>query len=127
MRAAPRRDRRHCHQCERCFRARGLSENVADRGAAMLKLIDVIAKEGDRPVTLDELKKHVNAADFTDDDAQLEIFLDAAIDFVAGRTSLTLRRSSWRIDRCDWWSGCLQVLLAPVRDITITYLDPTGA
>jgi len=93
----------------------------------MLKLIDVIADEDDRPVTLEELKGHVNAKDFSDDDAQLEIFLDAAIDFVAERTSLTLRRSSWRVDRCDWWSGCLTVLLTPVRDVEITYLDENGA
>jgi uncharacterized phiE125 gp8 family phage protein len=93
----------------------------------MLRLIDVIADGDSRPVTLDELKKHVNAADFADDDEQLKVFLDAAIDFVAGRTSLTLRRSTWRIDRCDWWSGCLTVLLAPVRDITVTYLDEAGA
>lgn len=93
----------------------------------MLKLIDVIAKDETRPVTLDELKKHVNAADFADDDEQLKVFLDAAIDFVAGETSLTLRRSTWRIDRCDWWSGCLNVLLAPVRDVTISYLDEAGA
>jgi uncharacterized phiE125 gp8 family phage protein len=93
----------------------------------MLKLIEVAAVEDDRPVTIAELKKHVGANDFTDDDAQLEIFLDAAIDFVADRTSLTLRRSTWRVDRCDWWSGCLQLLIAPVRDITITYLDPAGA
>lgn len=93
----------------------------------MLKLIDVVAEADDRPVTLAELKAHVQAADFDDDDAQLEIFLDAAIDFVADRTGLTLRRSSWRIDRCDWWSGCLQVLLAPVRDVTLIYIDTDGA
>lgn len=93
----------------------------------MLKLIDVIAEDEERPVTLDELKRHVQAADFSDDDDQLEIFLDAAIDFVAERTALTLRRSTWRVDRCDWWSGCLQVLLWPVRDVTITYLDADGA
>ncbi|MGK7056927.1 head-tail connector protein [Bradyrhizobium sp. 1050_B9_N1_2] len=93
----------------------------------MLKLIDVIAESDDRPVTLAELKKHVQAADFADDDAQLEIFLDAAIDFVADRTALTLRRSSWRVDRCDWWSGCLQILLTPVRDVTFKYIDAAGA
>ncbi|WP_441280093.1 head-tail connector protein [Bradyrhizobium sp. 63_E2_N1_3] len=93
----------------------------------MLKLIDVIAESDERPVTLAELKKHVHAADFADDDEQLEIFLDAAIDFVADRTSLTLRRSSWRVDRCDWWSGCLQILLTPVRDVTVKYIDAAGA
>ncbi|MDA9511169.1 hypothetical protein XI09_42275 [Bradyrhizobium sp. CCBAU 11386] len=93
----------------------------------MLKLIDVIADGDARPVSLADLKKHVNAADFVDDDEQLKIYLDAAIDFVAGRTSLTLRRSTFRIDRCDWWSGCLNVLLTPVRDVTITFLDEAGA
>ncbi|MET4793696.1 hypothetical protein ABIF64_005874 [Bradyrhizobium japonicum] len=93
----------------------------------MLKMIDVIADEDDRPVTLEQLKKHVQAADFDDDDEQLEMLLDAAIDFVANRTALTLRRSTWRVDRCDWWSGCLNVLLTPVRDVTIKYLDGAGA
>lgn len=93
----------------------------------MLKLIEVVAEDTDRPVTLDELKAHVQAADFNDDDAQLEIFLDAAIDYVADRTSLTLRRSMWRVDRCDWWSGCLQILLTPARDVTVKYLDAAGA
>lgn len=93
----------------------------------MLKLIDVVAEAEDRPVTLAEFKAHVQAADFDDDDPQLKIFLDAAIDFVAERTSLTLRRSSWRVDRCDWWSGCLQILLTPVRDVTVKYLDSNGA
>lgn len=93
----------------------------------MLKLIEVVAENAARPVTLEELKKHVKADDFADDDEQLGIFLDAAIDFVADRTSLTLRRSSWRVDRCDWWAGCLQILLTPVRDVAIKYLDTDGA
>lgn len=93
----------------------------------MLKLIDVVAEADDRPVTLEDFKNHVHAEDFDDDDATLEMYLDAAIDFVAERTSLTLRRSSWRVDRCDWWSGCLELLLAPVRDITVTYLDESAA
>lgn len=93
----------------------------------MLKLIDVIAESDERPVSLDELKKHVQAVDFDDDDEQLAIFLDAAIDFVADRSALTLRRSSWRVDRCDWWSGCLQILLTPVRDVTVKYIDAAGA
>lgn len=93
----------------------------------MLKLIDVVAKADDRPVTLEDFKKHVHAADFDDDDDTLEMYLDAAIDFVADRTALTLRRSNWRVDRCDWWSGCLDILLTPVRDITITYLDANSA
>lgn len=90
----------------------------------MLKLITAATS---KPVSLAELKAHVKAADFTSDDDELEIFLDAAAKFVGERTSLTLQPSSWRIDRCDWWSGCLQVLLAPVRDIVITYLDEAGA
>jgi uncharacterized phiE125 gp8 family phage protein len=93
----------------------------------MLKLIDVIAEADDRPVTLAELKAHVQAADFDDDDPQLEIFLDAAIDFVAERTGLTLRRSTWRVERCDWWMGCLPILLAPVRDVAVSYFDENGA
>lgn len=89
----------------------------------MLKLTDVSEA---RPVELEELKRHVHAADFADDDKQLEVFLDAATDFVAERTSLTLRESTFLVERCDWWSGCLQVMLAPVSGIAIRYLDAAG-
>lgn len=88
----------------------------------MLKQIEAAAS---RPVTLEQLKGHCRV-DFDDDNDQLEIFLDAATEFVAMRTGLTPAPSSWEIERCDWWSGCLQVLLAPVRDVVITYRDANG-
>lgn len=78
-----------------------------------------------RPVTLEQLKGHCRVG-HDDDDDQLEIYLDAATEFVAERTGLTLAPSSWEIERCGWWSDCLTVLLSPVRDIVITYLDANG-
>lgn len=89
----------------------------------MLKLIEAAES---RPVLLEDIKRHVAAADFADDDELLEVYLDAAAEFVAGRTGLTLQPSSWRVDRCDWWSGCLQIRLAPVRAVVVKYKDEAG-
>jgi uncharacterized phiE125 gp8 family phage protein len=55
-----------------------------------------------------------------------EIFLEAAVEFVAEQTGLTLAPTTWRAERCGWWSGCLQLRLAPVRSVVITYKDAGG-
>lgn len=89
----------------------------------MLKLIEAAES---KPVSLDDLKKHVEAADFDDDDDNLEAYLDAAAAFVGTRTGLTLQPSSWQADRCGWWSGTLQIRLAPVRSIVVKYKDEAG-
>lgn len=89
----------------------------------MLKLI---AAADSKAVSIADLKKHVEAVEFSDDDALLEAYRDAATAFVEGRTGLTLQPSSWLAERCDWWSGCLQIRLAPVRSIAVKYLDAAG-
>ena len=90
----------------------------------MLRLIEAATPS---PVSLAEMKDHVEAQDYTDDDAKLQIFLDAATAFVAQRTSLVLAPAAYRLEREDWWGACLDIPLAPVREITaVTYLDEKG-
>ena len=91
----------------------------------MMRLIE--AAEG-RPVSLDELKRqcHIELDD-TDFDDELTIYLDAACEFVADRVSLVLAPQTYRIDRRDWWGGDLEILLAPVRDVSeVAYFDGEG-
>lgn len=79
----------------------------------MLRLISAAES---KPVSLDDLKKHCRV-DHNDDNDVLGVYLDAASAFVADRTSLVLQPSTFRIERSSWWSGCLNILVAPVREI----------
>lgn len=89
----------------------------------MLRLIEAATT---KPVTLEQLKKHCNV-DWVDDDAVLGIYLDAAAEFVADRTGLVLQPAVYRLERDSWWS-CLNLMVAPVREITaITYTDEAQA
>lgn len=75
-----------------------------------------------KPVTLEEFKLHCRI-DGSDEDVSLGTYLDAAIEFVADRTSLVLAPASYQIDRTDWCSS-LQVLVSPVREVaSVKYLD----
>lgn len=80
----------------------------------------------ERPVSLEELKSHVEAADFFDDDGKLEVFLDGAIAYVGKRCELVLAPEVYRAELPGWWQGDFQVLVAPVRDIAVSYFDPNG-
>jgi uncharacterized phiE125 gp8 family phage protein len=54
--------------------------------------------------------------------------LDAALEFVADRTGLAVRQQSYRMEMTDWWAGCLDVPVMPVRDVTaVKYIDADGA
>ena len=91
----------------------------------MLRL--VTAASG-RPVSLDDLKMIVEAADFDDDDEKLALFLDGAIAYVAQQTSLVLSPTEYRVERSCWWTDKLEILLTPVRDITaVGYLNVAGS
>jgi uncharacterized phiE125 gp8 family phage protein len=82
---------------------------------------------GDRPVTLDEAKDHCEV-DYADKDDLIGAQLDAALEFVADRTGLAVRQQSYRMEMTDWWAGCLDVPVMPVRDVTaVKYIDADGA
>src|SRR3569623_3552404 len=90
----------------------------------MLTLITA-ATQG--PVALADAAKHCRTDGIDDAESKLSAYLAAAVAFVSDRVGLVLAPSVYRGDRCDWWSGCLEVLVAPVRDVTsIKYLDADG-
>lgn len=82
------------------------------------------------PVTLAEVKAHVGAADFTDDDAMLTAFIAAAVSHLDGWTGIMgrcLEPQTWRQDFDDFRS-CLRLPLFPVISITsVKYTDTDGA
>lgn len=110
-------------------------------------IIATIAHATSRPVTVDQLKAHMQI-DEADWDAQLEIMLDAAIAFAAQRTGLRLapmqlqaRLDAWPLHRHHVRRGdvaeltrdaavCLREIEipdGPVRSVVaVTYVDRAG-
>lgn len=89
----------------------------------MLKLV---SRSNAKPVTLELFKKHARVVD-DDENENLQIYLDAATEFVADRCQLVLAPEVWRVERGSFWSGCFQILIAPVRDIaSVKYYDTSG-
>jgi uncharacterized phiE125 gp8 family phage protein len=91
----------------------------------MLRLIEAATTH---PVSLADLKTHCNIdQDDAVFDAGLNVYLGAAIRFVSERASLVLAPATYRIERTSFWSGALNVLVTPVRDIkSIVYVDESG-
>lgn len=79
------------------------------------------------PVSLAKVIKYCNAPEDGSDDELLTDMLDDATEMVAERVSLALGPTVYRVDRGSWWSGCIQILVAPVRDIaSVKYFDENG-
>jgi uncharacterized phiE125 gp8 family phage protein len=79
-------------------------------------------------VSLAELKSHIqNAAD--EQDADLQLKLDAAIEYVEGETRRALVTSTWDLYLDRWPDrGCLDVPLGNLQSVThIKYTDSAGA
>lgn len=83
-----------------------------------------------KPVTLDEVKAHCRATDFTDDDATLTALIAAATSYLDGWTGIlgrALCEQTWRQD-FDEFRHCLRLPLYPVISIaSVKYSDPDGA
>lgn len=80
------------------------------------------------PVTLEEVKKHVIATDFTDDDDILQIYLDAAIDHLDGFSGIlgrALMSQKWAIQYPDW-RECFTLPMGPVKSFELRYFDTTN-
>lgn len=81
------------------------------------------------PVTLDEVKAHCEAADFTDDDAKLQGFLEAAVSYLDGWTGILgrcLMPQTWR-QEFDCFEREMRLPGFPVRSIeSVTYEDSDG-
>lgn len=82
------------------------------------------------PVSIDEVKAHVGAADFSDDDAMLTALIAAAVSHLDGWTGILgrcLMPQTWRQDYDDFRS-CMRLPLFPVASITtLKYTDTNGA
>jgi len=88
-------------------------------------MLTLITAAADKPVSLVEAIAHcrLNA----DEGSLVEPYLDAAAGFVADWVGLVLAPATYRVVRSDWWGGCLEILVAPVRDIeSVKYLDASA-
>jgi len=91
-------------------------------------MLRLVTAPTESPVSLADLKMVVEAADFTDDDAKLGLFLSGAVAYVAKQTSLVLAPSEYRVERESWWADKLEILVSPVREVvSVNYLDSNGA
>ncbi len=80
----------------------------------------------DLPVSLEDLKRHCRV-DFDDDDDVLGIYLRSAVEYVARETGRTLAPSVWLVRRPGFGSGCIDIPLAPLRDVVeMTIIDGSG-
>lgn len=67
----------------------------------------------------------------TDDNADVEALIRAAMGVLEGRANIVLQPSDWEL-RLDCWPTCaprcIAIPLAPVRDVTgVSYIDEDGA
>lgn len=75
------------------------------------------------PVSLAEFKAASRLVD-DDQDVPAQLMLDAAIEYVAEHTGLALASATYLLERYSWWTYCLEIPIAPVRDIAeVSYLD----
>lgn len=115
-----------------------MSENVdydfenewsGDYPAYKLKPVRTVAPAA-YPVSLADIKRHCRATDHTDDDADLQDYLDTAIEQLDGYSGIlgrALINQTWRLDLsafCD----VMRLPLEPLSSVTgITYYDGDNA
>ncbi|ABF64352.1 hypothetical protein TM1040_1619 [Ruegeria sp. TM1040] len=84
----------------------------------------------DLPVSLEEAKRHCRVeADDTEDDQLLEGLIAAAVDYLDGPSGILGRAiitQTWLLELPSF-PVKLDLPLEPVRSVTITYLDASGA
>lgn len=87
-----------------------------------------VAAPASLPVTLDEVKEAARV-DFNDDDAILQAYLDAAIEYLDGWSGVLGRaiiNQDWRINLAHWPSYGIVLPFGDVSSATIVYSDPSG-
>lgn len=106
-------------------------------------LRDLVLTEapGVSPLVLDDVRAHLRV-DVTDDDSQIQGYMDAVVSQVDGFTGflgrcLVEQQWTWYLDRFPWpgqaqpWGGHPRELTLPLSPLiavdSVTYLDPTGA
>ncbi|WP_299734664.1 head-tail connector protein [uncultured Roseobacter sp.] len=86
-----------------------------------------IADPVELPVSRDEFKGHMSI-DFDDDDALLDMYLQAATDHLDGLSGLLGRcmvTQTWRVSFSDW-ADAVELPLPDVSDAVLTYVDTDG-
>ena len=81
------------------------------------------------PVSLDQIKKHTRAVDFSDDDEHMEALVNAAVaycDGYAGILGRCLVEQVWRQDH-EMWKASLSLPFPDVSAATVKYFDADGA
>ena len=87
--------------------------------------IVLVTAPTEQPVSLQDLKKHVIAADFADDDAILQMYLDAAVNHMDGYSGMlgrALMTQEWAIQACEW-RGCFTMPMKPIKGVVLKYFD----
>jgi uncharacterized phiE125 gp8 family phage protein len=69
------------------------------------------------PVSLEEAKDRVGAAEFDDDDRKIESYLDAAVAYIE-RFGQALITQTWKVNLCGWPCDGIRLPLGPVQSIT---------
>lgn len=82
------------------------------------------------PVTLEEIKDHCNATEFTDDDAKLERYLaeeTANLDGWWGHLNKALKPQTWQLSLDEFPAGPIQLPLGPTIEVlSVVYDDEDG-
>lgn len=82
------------------------------------------------PVTLEEIKAHVNAADFADDDQKLQTYLaeeTAHLDGWSGELNRALKPQTWLLVLDAFPDGAIQLPLGPTLSVeSVDYDDADG-
>jgi len=81
-----------------------------------------------KPVSLDEIKSHLNLeVDFTSDDELLEAMIDAAVDYAENFTRRALLTQTIEA-KYDSFPNCFELERPPLASVTsIQYIDTDGA
>lgn len=78
------------------------------------------------PVTLAEAKVHLRREDLTEEDSQIQGFLDAAIMLIEDAYWLQLITATWEL-KLDYFPSIVHAPRGPLQSATIEYVDDAGA
>jgi uncharacterized phiE125 gp8 family phage protein len=73
------------------------------------------------PVSLEEAKDHVGAAEYDDDNRKIEGYIDAAVAYLDGYSGIlgrALITQTWKVNLCGWPCDGIRLPLGPVQSVT---------
>jgi uncharacterized phiE125 gp8 family phage protein len=83
-----------------------------------------------RPVSLEEAKDHVGAAEYDDDDRKIESCLNDAVEYIDGYKGLgqALITQTWKVNLCGWPCDGIRLPLGPVQSVaTVKYYNSVNS